>query len=125
MDSFSMDLSNTLENWQKQIDLALIFWSIKKYSNKLISENGLEDKSRPLKSNIAKFENLLASLNIKIVDYTNQKYNEGMNIDIIDTVKTDTSVDIIRETIEPSIIIEGNLVKKARVIKEINGGENG
>ena len=109
---------------QKQIDLALIVWSLKKYSNKLINENSLEEKSRPLKSNLAKLEQFLNSLNISIIDYTDQKYNEGMNLDVIDTIKTDTEFDKIKETIEPSIVINGVLVKKARVIKEICRGEN-
>ena len=56
--------------------------------------------------------------------YTNQKYNEGMNLDVIDTVKTDTEFDKIKETIEPSIVINGVLVKRARVIKEISRSEN-
>lgn len=118
------DIANTFSNQQKLIDLAMIFWSIKKYSNKLITENNLEEKSRPLKSNIAKFETLLNSLNIQVIDYTNQKYNEGMNIDIIDTIKTDTTEAIIKETIEPSIIINDFLIKRARVIKEISRSEN-
>ena len=109
---------------QKQIDLALIVWSLKKYSNKLINENSLEEKSRPLKSNLAKLEQFLNSLNISIIDYTDQKYNEGMNLDVIDTIKTDTEFDKIKETIEPSIVINGVLVKRARVIKEICRGEN-
>ena len=118
------DVESDSFSTQKQIDLALIVWSLKKYSNKLINENSLEEKSRPLKSNLAKLEQFLNSLNISIIDYTDQKYNEGMNLDVIDTIKTDTEFDKIKETIEPSIVINGVLVKKARVIKEICRGEN-
>ena len=118
------DVNRDSFSTQKQIDLALIVWSLKKYSNKLINENSLEEKSRPLKSNLAKLEQFLNSLNISIIDYTDQKYNEGMNLDVIDTIKTDTEFDKIKETIEPSIVINGVLVKKARVIKEICRGEN-
>ena len=124
MDNLNDSLDNTLGNQQNLIELALAFWSIKKYSNKLISENKLEEKSRPLRSNLSKFESLLNSLNVKIIDYTNQKYNEGMNVDIIDTVKSDTSESFIKETIEPSITINDILVKRARVIKEINRSNN-
>ena len=118
------DSKSNIFTTQKQIDLALIAWSLKKYSNKLINENSLEEKSRPLKSNLAKLEQFLNSLKISIIDYTDQKYNEGMNLDVIDTIKTDTEFDKIKETIEPSIVINGVLVKKARVIKEICRGEN-
>ena len=123
MNKLEDDKSNIFAT-QKQIDLALIVWSLKKYSNKLINENSLEEKSRPLKSNLAKLEQFLNSLNISIIDYTDQKYNEGMNLDVIDTIKTDTEFDKIKETIEPSIVINDVLVKKARVIKEICRGEN-
>ena len=47
-----------------------------------------------------------------------------MNIDIINTVKSDIKYPIIKETIEPSIIYNGELISKAKVIKEINGDEN-
>lgn len=124
MNSLSIDSDSMISSQQNLIDIALTFWSIKKYSSKLISENNLEEKSRPLKSNFAKFENLLNSINVKIFDYTNQKYNEGMNVDIIDTVKSDTPVSFIKETIEPSIIINDILVKRARVIKEINRSQD-
>ncbi len=124
MNSLSIDSDSMISSQQNLIDIALTFWSIKKYSSKLISENNLEEKSRPLKSNLAKFENLLNSINVKIFDYTNQKYNEGMNVDIIDTVKSDTPVSFIKETIEPSIIINDILVKRARVIKEINRSQD-
>ena len=123
MNNLEDDKSNIF-TIQKQVELALISWSLKKYSYKLINENSLNDKSRPLKSNLAKLEQFLNSLNISIIDYTNQKYNEGMNLDVIDTVKTDTEFDKIKETIEPSIVINGVLVKRARVIKEISRSEN-
>lgn len=115
------DKTLTLEN---QINLALIVHSLKKYSQKLVDENNLSDKSRPINTSLSKLEEFIRSLGIETFDYTGQKYNEGMNVIIVDTVKTDTAVDIIRETIEPAVIIDGNLVKKARVVKEINGGNN-
>ena len=61
------DVESDSFSTQKQIDLALIVWSLKKYSNKLINENSLEEKSRPLKSNLAKLEQFLNSLNILLL----------------------------------------------------------
>lgn len=124
MNHLEMDLNNVLNNQQNLTNLALIAWSIKKYSNKLINENSLADKGRPLKSNVTKLENFINSFGVNIIDYTNQKYNDGMNVDIIDTIKTDTSFAKIKETIEPSVTINGILVKRARVIKEINRSNN-
>ena len=117
-------VSDKILTLDSQINLALIVHSLKKYSKKLIDENNLVDKSRPLNTSLNKLDEFIRLLGIETFDYTGQKYNEGMNVIIVDTVKTDTTVDIIRETIEPTVIIDGNLVKKARVIKEINGGNN-
>ena len=52
-----MDKEYFLQNRQIITDLAVTFWSIKKYANKLVTENKLGDKSRPLISNITKFHN--------------------------------------------------------------------
>ena len=124
MSNNGYDENDIIFTQQKLINLAQITWSIQKYSNKLIVENDLTDKSRPLKSNLSKLESFLNDFGVQIIDYTNQKYNDGMNVDIIDTVKTDISEPSIKETIEPSITINGTLVKKARVIKEINRSDN-
>ena len=61
MNNLEDDKSNIFTT-QKQVELALISWSLKKYSYKLINENSLDDKSRPLKSNLAKLEQFLNAL---------------------------------------------------------------
>lgn len=104
---------------QNLLDLAMIYFSINKYANKLITENNLKDKARPLQSNIAKIVNFLANFKVEIIDYAGHKFNDSLNIDIIDTIKSDTKFEFISETIEPSIIINQKLVKKAKIIKEI------
>lgn len=124
MSNNSNNGNDILFTQQKLINLAQITWSLQKYSNKLIIENDLVDKSRPLKSNLSKLESFLNDFGVQVIDYTNQKYNDGMNVDIIDTVKTDISEPLIKETIEPSITINGILVKRARVIKEINRSQD-
>lgn len=43
-----------------------------------------------------------------------------MNVEIIDTIQTNTQEPFIKETIEPSIIYKGQLLHKARIIKAIN-----
>jgi len=101
-------------------ELAMISWAIKKYADKLVQDNNLENKSRPLYSNIVKLTNFLKNAGVEIIDYTGQKYNESMNIDVIDTIKSDVREAIIKETVEPTILYDNKLIKRARIIKEIN-----
>lgn len=99
---------------QNLLDLAMIYFSINKYANKLITENNLKDKARPLQSNIAKIVKFLANFKVEVIDYAGYKFNDSLNIDIIDTIKSDTKFEFISETIEPSIIINQKLVKFQR-----------
>lgn len=100
---------------QNLLDLAMIYFSINKYANKLITENNLKDKARPLQSNIAKIVKFLANFKVEVIDYADYKFNDSLNIDIIDTIKSDTKFEFISETIEPSIIINQKLVKKQKL----------
>ena len=80
-------------------------------------------QTRAITSSIKRVYELLESHQIVIKDYTNTKYNDGLNIDVVECVRvdavdsTDTS-EMILETLSPSIIINGEIYKKAKVIKE-------
>ncbi len=103
------------------IDLASTIWSLKKNINKIIEENSLEDKKRQIDSSFNKLDTILKLQNIEVKDYTNEKFNEGMNIDIIETIKNPSIRGAyIKETISPTIIHNGIIIKKARVIKEMS-----
>jgi hypothetical protein len=54
---------------------------------------------------------------IDVIDYTNKKYNEGLNLDVL-AVEKDSNLKeaIIKETHEPAITLKGKIVKKAKVI---------
>lgn len=98
------------------IEVAYSIWAIKKYFTKLINENDLSKKSRQLNSQINRLENTLKTLNIEIEDYTGRKYNESMNVTPVDFERIDIETPIIKETIEPTILINNEIHKKARVI---------
>ena len=53
----------------------------------------------------------------EIVDYKNQKYNDGLNLDIVG-VEKDPSIteSIIKEIKEPTIMLKGQVVHKAKII---------
>lgn len=108
---------------QHLIDCALAIWQIEKHLKSIDDNLGI--KIRPINSGITKILSVLNQYHIEIKDYTGEKYNEGMNIDIIDTIKNSNAKEArIIETISPTIICNGQIVKKARVIKEIGASEN-
>ena len=107
-----------MESKKLLAEFALNIWRI---DSKIKSTN--LPQTRAINSAIKRIYELLEKHNTTIKDYTNTKYNDGLNIDIVECVKVETtdSTDIsemILETISPSIIIEGEIYKKAKVIKE-------
>ena len=46
-----------------------------------------------------------------------QKYNEGLNLDVLN-VEKDASVTVptVKETVEPTVLHKGQVVKKAKII---------
>lgn len=101
-------------------ELALISWTIRKYTLKFINENRIEHKARPLQSTLSRLENFLLNCGVEIIDYEGAKFNDGMNVEIIDTIQIDTQESFVKESIEPSIICKGQMLHKARIIKAIS-----
>ena len=110
------------EKYPQLADMATTLWLLKKHINRLLNENNLESKSRAISSNLTKLETILNSCGYEISNYEiGQKYNEGMNVDILDVIKSDTQYPIIKDVIEPTILYKGQIIKKAKIIKEVNG----
>lgn len=109
---------NSAESKKLLAEFALNIWRI---DTKVKSAN--LSQTRAITSSIKRIYELLESHQIAIKDYTNTKYNDGLNIDVVECVRVDAvdSADIhemILETLSPSIIIDGEIYKKAKVIKE-------
>ncbi len=98
------------------VELAIEIWRI---NNRIIkaSTDLPEIQKRGLESSLQKFIKFLDRYQIKIVDHAGEKYNEGMNIDVLSFEKDkDANNPIIKETIEPSITCKGIVIKKGKVI---------
>jgi len=97
-------------------ELATEVWKIEQRSNKLISKLS-EDKKKGFESSINRLKMYLTKNDIEVVDYSNQKYNEGLNLDILSIEKkTKLEAPMIKSTIEPTILYKGQVFKKAKVI---------
>ncbi|OGN20511.1 MAG: hypothetical protein A2910_01940 [Candidatus Yanofskybacteria bacterium RIFCSPLOWO2_01_FULL_39_28] len=98
------------------VELAVEIWRIQ---NRLIkASSNLEDvQKRGLESSVQKLRKYLDNFRIEIIDHTDQKYNEGLSVDVL-SFENDPSVTepMIKETVEPTIICQGNVVKKGKVV---------
>ena len=98
--------------------VALDIWRLRKRVTKLsdkIDENSL----KPLIYALDSCERNLKSSGIETKDdYTGKVYKTSMNVDIItyESEKMQTDEPIIKETIEPAVLIQNELVYKAKVI---------
>lgn len=98
------------------VDLAIEVWRLQKRLEKAQSDLK-DDQVKALQNSQAKLVRYLERNDIGITDYSNQKYNEGLNLDIL-AVEKDSSLKqaIIKETHEPAITLRGKLIRKAKVI---------
>lgn len=97
------------------VELAVEVWRI---NNRLMKVEGVtETQQRGFDSSLQKFGKFLDRYDVKIIDHTGEKYNEGMNVDVLSYEK-DPGVrfPIIKETIEPSVTCKGHIIKKGKII---------
>jgi len=99
------------------IQLAVDYWRLNKKINS-ISKNLTEKEKQSLSFTLDRIKKHIDRFDIEIKDYTNEKYYEGLNVEVISVVKHKKPLkdSLIKDTIEPAIIIKGLLVKKAKVI---------
>ncbi len=102
-------------------DLMFSVWQLDKNINK-IKATDKEINTRTIDSTFNKIKNIFKTLGFESIDYTNKKFNEGLNVDIVATNKVNNTIEpYIKETIEPTILYKGNIIKKAKVIVEMTG----
>jgi molecular chaperone GrpE (heat shock protein) len=76
-----------------------------------------ENQAKGLENSIQKLKRYIEKYDIEIVDHKNQKYNDGLSLDVLSVEKDPTlSEPVIKETIEPTILCKGQVVRKAKII---------
>jgi len=97
-------------------DLALDVWRIENKITKL-KGNINDNQLKQFENNFKRLKRLLKKYEIEVLEYTNQKYNEGLNVDILSIERDpETAFSYIRETIEPTILCKGKILKRGKVI---------
>lgn len=101
---------------QSLVEAAVEIWRLEKRVNKLTGELS-EDQNKAFENSITKLKRFLDKNDITFVDYTDQKYNEGLNLDVLSIDKDSTVTEsIIKDTHDPAVFHKGQLIKKAKVV---------
>jgi len=98
------------------INLAVEVWRIEQRIAKSASDLQ-ESQLKGLENSVQKLKRYLEKYDIEIIDYKNQKFNEGLNLDIL-SVEKNASIpeSIVKETVEPTVMCKGQVVRKAKII---------
>ena len=95
--------------------LALEVWRLEKKLAKVSVTLGIDD-SKSINNSVEKIKAFLDKNNIETVDFTGQKYSDGLNIDVLSFLDEKRGSAIISETIEPTVKYDGKFIKRAKVI---------
>lgn len=98
------------------IELATEVWRIEQRLTKVVDVLP-ENQRKGLENSVHKLKRYISKYDIEIIDYTNQKFNDGLNLDVLSIEKdVNALVPMVKETVEPTILCKGQVVKKAKVI---------
>ena len=98
------------------VDLAVEVWRMEQRVAKSASSLP-ENQLKGLENSIQKLKRYLEKYDIQIVDYKDTKYNDGLNLDILSVEKDPTLPESrVKETVEPTIMCKGQVVRKAKII---------
>jgi hypothetical protein len=97
-------------------EMATDVWRIEKRLEN-IKPHISESQVKSFENSIIRLKRVLSKSDIEILDYSGQKYNQGLNVDIL-TVEKDPSVftPYIREMVEPAILCRGTIIKRGKII---------
>ena len=95
---------------------AIELWKLELRINKIL-EIIPENQREIFTNSIKKLRRYLEKNDIEIIDHTNQKFNEGKNLDVL-AVEQDEKISesIIKETKEPTILFKGQVIRKGKVV---------
>ncbi len=115
-DSVKSQFINLTPSSQSLVELAVEVWRLEKRIQKS-TESLSEDQNKAFQNSLAKMHRYLEKNDISVVDYTDNKYNEGLNLDIL-SIEKDPKIphSIVKETHEPAVMHKGQLIKKAKVV---------
>lgn len=98
------------------VELATEVWRIEQRLAKVM-ESLPETQRKGLENSVHKLKTYVSKYDIEVIDYTNKKFNDGLNLDVLSIEKDpNVSTPTVKETVEPTILVKGQVVKKAKII---------
>ena len=98
------------------VDLSIAFWRLEQKLNKRAS-NIADEEEKSVSSSLNRIRRYLEIHDIEVQDHTGKMFNEGLNVDVLSFVKENNiNSSIIKETVEPTVLLKGQLVQKAKVV---------
>lgn len=115
-DSVKSQFIDLSPNSQSLVELAIEIWRLEKRIQKT-TESLSDDQNKAFQNSVTKLHRYLDKNDISLVDYTDNKYNEGLNLDVL-SIEKDPKIphSIVKETHEPAVMHKGQLIKKAKVV---------
>lgn len=99
------------------MNLAVEIWRMEQRLSKVTKKLD-ENQSKALENSMQKIKRFIDRYDLEVRDYTGQKYNTGLAaLEVISVEKSPSATeDTVKETVEPAILLKGQVVKKAKVI---------
>ncbi len=70
---------------------------------------------RPLQESVRRLEDVLLGAQVEFRDHIGERYSEGLQVEVIHIRDGDDGLHIV-ETIQPSILVSGRVVRQAQVV---------
>jgi len=98
------------------VELATEVWRIEQRLLK-VADALPENQRKGLENSVYKLKTYISKYDVEIIDYTGKKFNDGLNLDVLHVDK-DPNIEAptVKETVEPTILVKGQVVKKAKII---------
>jgi len=97
------------------VEHAIELWRLESRLKLILTDS--EEIKELIVNSINKLKRYLEKNDIAVIDHTNQKYNDGLNLEIL-AIEKDINVteSIVKETKEPTVTHKGKVINKGKVI---------
>ena len=93
---------------------ALETWRLRRRLDRY-AQSAAPEPLRPLQEGVRRLEDVLLSAHVEFRDHIGERYSEGLQVEVIHIRDGDNGWQIV-ETIQPSILVSGRVVRQAQVV---------
>ena len=97
------------------VEHAIELWRLESRLKPILTDS--DEIKELIVNSITKLKRYLEKNDIAVIDHTNQKYNDGLNLEILAIEKEiNVTESIVKETKEPTVTHKGKVVNRGKVI---------